>query len=45
MTLRTVPDRERIQRCVDLFEDFCTVTASVRDGIPVHVEVAPTSGD
>ncbi len=35
-------DRERIHRCVTLFEDFCIVTASVRQGIPVHVEVAPT---
>ena len=38
-------DRERIQRCVSLFEDFCTVTASVRKGIPIHVEVVPTSSD
>ena len=35
-------DRERINRCITLFEDFCIVTASVRQGIPVHVEVAPT---
>jgi organic hydroperoxide reductase OsmC/OhrA len=34
-------DRERINRCLTLFEDFCIVTASVRQGIPVHVEVAP----
>lgn len=38
-------DRDRIQRCVSLFEDFCTVTASVRKGIPIHVEVTPTSSD
>jgi uncharacterized OsmC-like protein len=27
----------RTERCESLFEDFCTVTASVRRGIPVHV--------
>ena len=27
----------RTERCEALFEDFCTVTASVRRGIPVHV--------
>lgn len=41
----TVPDAERarLQRCVDLFEDFCIVTASVRNGIPVHVDVHPVA--
>ena len=29
----------RIERCADLFEDFCTVTASVKHGIPVHVSL------
>jgi uncharacterized OsmC-like protein len=38
-------DRDRMQRCLSLFEDFCTVTASVRKGISVHVEVTPTSSD
>ncbi len=29
----------RLTRCLDLFEDFCVVTASIRQGIPVTVEV------
>jgi uncharacterized OsmC-like protein len=33
-------DRARMQRCLDIFEDFCVVTASVRGGIPVDVEIA-----
>lgn len=42
----TVPmgDQERMQRCLGLFEDFCTVSASVRKGIPIHVEVTPSAG-
>jgi uncharacterized OsmC-like protein len=31
----------RTERCESLFEDFCTVTASVRHGIPVHVTLKP----
>jgi organic hydroperoxide reductase OsmC/OhrA len=34
-------DRERIGRCLDLFEDFCIVTQSVREGLKVEVEVVP----
>jgi hypothetical protein len=30
----------RFDRCGELFEDFCVVTASVRRGIPVHVRLA-----
>jgi uncharacterized OsmC-like protein len=41
----TVPadEQNRMQRCLELFEDFCLVTASVRKGIPIHVAVAPTA--
>lgn len=36
-----VPDDEqaRMARCLDLFEDFCLVTESVRKGIQVEVDV------
>ncbi len=34
-------DPKRFQRCVDIFENYCIVTASVRQGIPVNVEVLP----
>jgi uncharacterized OsmC-like protein len=32
------------ERCLQLFEDFCIVTASVRRGIPVAVEVVDRNG-
>ena len=32
--------REQAQRCLGIFEDFCVVTQSVRDGIDVKVTVA-----
>ena len=35
----TDEQRERTGRCLDLFEDFCLVTESVREGIAVDVEV------
>jgi len=31
--------QERVERCKELFEDFCVVTQSIRQGIPVEVEV------
>jgi uncharacterized OsmC-like protein len=33
----------RFGRCLELFEDFCVVTESVRGGIDVDVEVAPAA--
>ncbi len=32
---------ERIERCLGIFEDYCIVTQSVRQGIDVQVEVTP----
>ncbi len=34
-------DEPRMRRCLELFEDFCTVTQSVRGGIDVEVQVEP----
>jgi uncharacterized OsmC-like protein len=35
----------RLDRCTELFEDFCTVTASVKRGIPVHVSLKPSAAE
>lgn len=35
---------KKLDRCMTLFEDFCVVTASVRDGVPVDVEVVDENG-
>jgi organic hydroperoxide reductase OsmC/OhrA len=34
-------DRERLGRCLELFEEFCVVTQSVRRDIDVQVTVEP----
>lgn len=34
----------RMKRCLDLFEDFCVVSASLRAGIPIAVEVVDPAG-
>ncbi len=42
VTLEPVVDavpEERLGRCLELFEDFCIVTQSVREGLDVQVEV------
>jgi uncharacterized OsmC-like protein len=40
----TSDDLGRIGRCLEVFEDYCVVTESVRKGIPVVVEVEPRAG-
>ena len=35
----------RLQRCAEMFEDFCVVTESVRHGIPVTVSLAAPPPD
>jgi hypothetical protein len=32
------------ERCLEQFEDFCIVTQSIRDGIPVSVSVVDANG-
>jgi uncharacterized OsmC-like protein len=32
-------DKHRVPRCLKLFEDYCTVTQSIRKGIEVNVNV------
>jgi len=34
-----VDQHERMARCLELFEDFCVVSAAVRDGIDIDVRV------
>jgi uncharacterized OsmC-like protein len=31
--------RSRLERCIEIFEQYCIATQSVRQGIPVEVEV------
>ena len=37
-------DPRKLERCREIFEDFCIVTQSVREGIPVQVEVETPAG-
>lgn len=39
-TVDGVPE-ERLERCLALFEDFCVVTQSVREGFDIQVDVQP----
>lgn len=38
-------DVERITECLEGFEDFCIVTQSVREGMPIEVDVQPVADD
>jgi len=35
-----VDDPKKLNRCLDIFEDFCIVTQSVRQGVPIQVKVS-----
>jgi len=37
--------RPKINQCIKLFQDFCVVTASIRRGVDVSVEVIDQEGD
>lgn len=41
VTIRPVvtKDSGNIKRCIDVFENYCTVCQSIRPAIPVHVDV------
>lgn len=36
---------KRFDRCKDLFEDFCVVSASIRQGIPIKVQITNQAGE
>lgn len=36
---------KRFDRCMDLFEDFCVVSASIRQGIPIQVQITNEAGE
>lgn len=40
-----VTQSPRFPRCKDLFEDFCVVSASIRQGIPMRVWVVDEQGE
>lgn len=41
----TLKNAARADRCLQLFEDFCVVSDSIRNGIPIEVEVADEAGE
>ncbi len=38
----TVNDVAKAKRCIDIYEDYCIVTQSIRQGIDVEAEVIPS---
>ncbi|MBS3816557.1 MAG: OsmC family protein [Candidatus Thermoplasmatota archaeon] len=32
-------DKEKLEKCIEMFEDYCIVTQSIRNGIEVNVDV------
>ncbi len=32
-------EKEKLEKCIDIFEDYCVVTQSIRNGIEVDVDV------
>ncbi len=45
VTIRLAANYDHLDRCLLQFEDFCVVTASVRQGIPVKVQVLGPQGN
>jgi uncharacterized OsmC-like protein len=41
----TVDRAERVKRCLELFEDYCVVTPSIRKGLQLNVVVTDTQGN
>lgn len=47
VTVTLDPDeagRARLERCTGLFEDYCVVTESIRQGVPVAVRITDAGG-
>ena len=44
ITVSTDAEAARVDRCTRLFEDYCTVTATIRRAFPVDVEVVDGEG-
>ena len=42
---QALADSRRFDRCKTLFEDFCVVSASIREGIPLEVSVVDEAGN